>query len=128
MRSKLLLSLFAVGVVGCGDHNPGPPGQDLSVEMDMSGAVDMSIPDDAKTIVTFTMFAQDYAQALCAHLMTCGQLDSAQLSACLENNLLHTGWDQDVEIMKGRVQINELQCLAALNIARCDSSDVGAWT
>ena len=50
------------------------------------------------------------------------------MAACLENNLRHTGWDQDVEIDKGRVEINELQCLNAIEASRCDSSDIGAWS
>lgn len=131
MRSTLLLSLFSIGlgacVVGCGDHGVPSP-EDMAVSNDLSASLDMSgvIPDDAKRIVTFTMFAQDYAQAVCAHAMACGQLDAAQLSACLERNLLHTGWDQDVEIMKGRMEINELQCLDAIKSSRCDFSDVGS--
>jgi hypothetical protein len=128
MRSTLLLSLCAIGVVGCGDHGGGG-GFDLSAPDDLSVAMDMSgIPDDAKKIVTFSMFAQDFAQAICAHYMACGQLDTAQLPACIERNLRHTGWDQDVEIMKGRMEINELQCLNAVQTARCDFSDLGAWS
>jgi hypothetical protein len=122
-----LLSLLSVAAVGCGDHGL-PPGYDMAVPDDLSGAVtDMGIPDDAKKVVTFSTFAQDYAQTLCAHYLACGQLDAAQMNACLERNLRHTGWDQDVEIMKGRVEINELQCLDALKNARCDSSDSGSW-
>jgi len=125
MRSTLLLSILAVALGGCGDH--GLPSDDLSVGEDMSAELDMGIPDDAKRIVTFTMFAQDFAQALCAHYMACGQLDAAQLNACIENNLRHTGWDQDVEVMKGRLEINELQCLMAVQTSRCDNSDINAW-
>lgn len=127
MRSTLFLSMLAFAFCGCGDHD-GHPGEDMSISQDMSAALDIGIPDDAKHIVTFTMFAQDYAQALCAHYTKCGLLDAAQLSACVENNLRHTGWDQDVEIMKNRLEINELQCLDAISKARCDNSDINAWS
>ena len=133
MRSTFLLSAVAVlAFGGCGDHGLPPPDfgpVDLSVVVtDLAVDLDMGIPDDAKKVVTFTQFAQDYAQALCAHYMACGELDTAQMAACLENNLHHTGWDQDVEINKGRVEVNELQCLAAVQTARCDFSDIGAWS
>ena len=129
MRSTLLLSLLAACAVGCGDHGVPSP-DDLAVSDDLSVPTDLSgvVLDDAKHIVTFTMFAKDYADTICAHAMACGQLDPAQLSACVERNLLHTGWDQDVEIMKGRMQINELQCLDAIKASHCDFSDVGTWS
>jgi hypothetical protein len=130
MRCTLLLSL-ALGIVGCGGHGVPTPPNDMAVGDDLaSGAdmeLDMSISNDSGTYVTFTMFAQDFAKALCAHAVACGQLDAAQMSACLERNLLHTGWNQDVEILKGHMEINELQCLDALNKSRCDSSDSGQW-
>lgn len=128
MRSTFLLSALALAVGGCGDHGLPPP-EDMSMAVeDMSAELDMGIPNDAKKTVTFTTFAQDFAQALCAHYMACGQLDAAQLNACIENQLRHTGWDQDVEIMKNRVEINELQCLDAVNHSRCDNSDINAWS
>ena len=128
MRGTLLLSAVALALGGCGDHGLPPP-DDMSMSVvDLAVDLDMSIPNDSKHLVTFTMFAQDFAQAICAHYMACGELDSTQMAACIENNLHHTGWDQDVEITKGRVEINELQCLAAVQTARCDFSDVGAWT
>ena len=128
MRSTFLLSLVAfAAVAGCGDHGVPSP-DDLSMSSDdMSASLDMSIPNDAKHVVTFTQFAADYAQALCAHEMACGQLDAAQMAACIERNTLHSGWDQDVEIMKGRMVINDLQCLNALKNSRCDGSDFIAW-
>src|SRR5262249_22857095 len=109
MRSTLLLSLISVlslaisGYSGCAHGLPlSDMGEaDMAVPLDMSG-----IPDDFKKLVTFSMFAQDYAEALCSHYMACGQLDAAQMPACIERNLRHTGWDQDVEIMKGRMEIN----------------------
>jgi len=129
MRSTLLLSMFAIALAGCHGHGV-PPGEDMGPE-DMSAntdmTTDMGIPNDATNIVTFSMFTQDYAQALCAHYMACGQLDAAQMNACIEKNVRHTGWDQDVEIMKGRLEINELQCLDAIKSSRCDQSDSGAW-
>ncbi len=132
MRCTVLLSLLSIGVLGCGDHGLPTPDMatgDMGVSDDLSaGIADMVIPNDAKVNVSFTQFAQDYATTLCAHYVTCGQLDAAQMAACVENNLRHTGWDQDVEIMKGRLEINELQCLDAVKNARCDSSDVGAWS
>ncbi|HEX9102538.1 MAG TPA: hypothetical protein VF997_10055 [Polyangia bacterium] len=127
MRSTLLVSILAAGLGGCGDH--GLPQEDMAMSPgDMSAVVDMMIPNDAKKLVTFSMFAADFAQTICAHYMACGMLDAAQLPACIENNTRHTGWDQDVEIMKGRVEINELQCLQAVTNSRCDSSDLAAWT
>src|SRR5438445_5120750 len=106
------MTLLVVGVVGCGHGIPGPT-DDMSITNDMA-VPDMSIPDDAQKLVTFTQFALDYAKALCAHYMTCGMLDAAQTDACIERNLKHLGWDEDVEIMKGRVSVNELQCLDAI--------------
>jgi hypothetical protein len=127
MRSTwLCFALLSAAVGGCGDDTMAPPSKDMSVGDDMT-VPDMGIPDDAKKLVTFTMFAQDYAQHLCALYMKCGQLDAAQMAACIERNLQHTGWDQDVEITKGRMEINELQCLDALDQARCDFSDAVAW-
>jgi hypothetical protein len=128
MRSTLLLCLSSVLVVGCGDHNL-PPGQDMAAPEDLSGVVqDMPPADDQRQFVSFTMFAQHLAETLCAHALACGQLDAAQMSACIERNLRGTGWDQDVEIMKGRMEINELQCLDAIKNSRCDLSDVGYWS
>ena len=125
----LVLTLASMGVVGCGHGIPGPSDDmgDMSVTDDM-GMPDMVIPDDAQKLVTFTMFALDYAKELCAHYQKCGQLDAAQLDACIERNIKHLGWDEDVEIMKGRVSVNELQCLDAVKNARCDNSDSAAWT
>jgi hypothetical protein len=130
MRSTLLLSIFAIGLIGCHDHGIPMGGDDMTAANDdMSVGMDMSmIPDDFRKDVSYTMFAMDLAQALCAHYLACGQLDAAQMPQCIERNLRHTGWDQDVEITKGRMSINELQCLAALNSARCDFSDSGAWS
>ena len=129
MRSTLLLSLLAVGVGGCGDHGlpPGGHGEDMSAGGDDMSMADMGPDDDQRVFVTFGMFAQHYAEAVCAHYASCQQLDAAQMNACIERNLRHTGWDQDVEIMKGRMQINELQCLDAINNARCDNSDTVEW-
>ncbi|MDB4969744.1 MAG: Flagellar hook-length control protein FliK [Myxococcales bacterium] len=129
MRTTLLVSMV-VGVVGCGHGIPGPTDDmagDMSVSDDMSVSGDMTIPDDAQHLVTYTMFAMDYAKEICAHYMKCGQLDVGQTDACIERNLKHLGWDEDVEIMKGRVSVNELQCLDALKNARCDNSDSAAW-
>lgn len=135
MRIGLLVPVLVFGIgaaaVGCGDDSGLPPSQnnDMSAgAQDMAVELDMSIPDDAKRIVTFTMFAADFAQALCTHYMKCGQLDSAQMLQCIERYTRHTGWDQDVEIMKGRMEINELQCLAAVDASRCDSSDISEWS
>ncbi len=133
MRCTLLLSLACAAVAGCGDHH-GLPGEDMAVSNDMSVSTDMGIgdmamyPDDIRKYVSFTMFAKDFANALCAHYMACGQLDAAQMAACVERNLRHTGWDQDIEITKGRMEVNEAQCIDAVNHARCDFSDDGAWT
>ncbi len=129
MRSTLLLSVLAIGVVGCGDH--GLPGGDMAMGEDMSAnadmtSTDMSIQGDAAVYVTFTMFATDLAQAICAHEMMCGRLDAAQMAACVERNTPHTGWNQDVEITKGHLEINELQCLAAVQSSACDGSDSAA--
>lgn len=131
MRSTLLLSLACAAFVGCGDH--GLPG-DMSMLADMSAITgadmntDMGIADDIRVDVSFTKFAQDFAQTLCAHQLACGQLDAAQMAGCIERNTRHTGWDQDVEITKGRLEINEAQCLDALKNSRCDLMDSGFWT
>src|SRR6185312_8466067 len=125
MRSTLLLSLL-VAAVGCGGH--GLPSSDMAVSEDMSAAEDMAMFGlDIRQYVTFEQFAQDYAAAVCAHYQACGQLDAAQMSACVERNLRHSGWDQDIEVVKGRMEINEAQCLNAINGARCDNSDNVAW-
>lgn len=131
MRS-ICLGFAIVAVVGCGDTGI-KIGNDMSmvVPNDMSAIEDMastdiSIPDDARTFVTFAMFALHYAQHVCAHKMSCGQLDAAQQAACIERVIPHTGWDQDIEIMKGRMMINEAQCLAAVDSSRCDNSDSDA--
>src|SRR6267142_1342600 len=108
-------ALLVVGMVGCGHGIPGPGddmGTDMSVRDDVSWG-DMLIPDDAQKLVTFTQFALDFAKELCAHYTKCGMLDAAQTDACVESNLKHLGWDEDVEIMKGRVSVNELQHLPA---------------
>jgi hypothetical protein len=128
MRSTLLLSALSLFVAGCGDH--GLPGDhDMAVADDLSGVLeDMPPPDDARRFVSFTTFAQHLAETQCAHYMTCGQLDASQMNACIERNLRKTGWDQDIEIMKGRMEINELQCLDAIKNARCDLADVSYWT
>src|SRR4051812_15401667 len=109
MRNTLL-ALLVVGAIGCGHGIPGP-GDDMSTDMsivdDMSVPADLLIPDDAQKLVTFTQFAMDYAKELCAHYLKCGLLDAAQMDACIERNLPHLGWDEDVEIMKGRVSVNE---------------------
>jgi len=128
MRSTwLVFAILSTGITGCGPGGGHDGGPDLAVGGDMAVELDMRIPDDAKVLVTFTMFAQDYAKTLCAHYVACGQLDAAQMAACVERNLRHTGWDQDIEISKGRMEINELQCLDALKNARCDNSDTFAW-
>jgi hypothetical protein len=135
MRSTLFLSLICATVAGCHDH--GIPGEgdmavaDMSVGGSDMSSDDMSIgdmgpPDDIRHYVSFSMFAQSYAETVCQHLVTCGQLDAAQMAACVERRKLHTGWDQDTEISKGRMRINDAQCLDAIRTSRCDSSDSGA--
>src|SRR5262245_38350256 len=119
----------ASATIGCGpDGHPG--GKDMSVPdagVDMAIPDDLTIPDDAQSLVTYTAFSSHFAQELCAHYMKCGQVDAAQLDACIERETRHLGWDADVEIMKGRAALNELQCLDAVKNARCDNSDSGAW-
>jgi hypothetical protein len=126
MRSTLFVSLIAAAVLGCGDHGL-PGGDDMGEDMGMPDDLSGVVFDDQRHIVTFSEFAMDYATAVCAHYMTCGQLDAAQMNACIERNLRHSGWDQDVEISKGRMEINELQCLDAISKARCDNSDTVTW-
>ena len=114
MRSTLLLSLLTLALAGCGDHGL-PPSEDMSrPRRPRPAQMDMAIPDDAQDAGdVHDVRAGSTPQTLCAHYVACGQLDAAQMSACIERNLRHTGWDQDVEIMKGRMEINELQCLDA---------------
>jgi hypothetical protein len=140
MRKTWLMAMLCVGVVGCHNHGlpnldkfpdggAGDMGADMSIDMsvdDMSIG-DIGIPDDALKIVTFTMFAADFANAYCTHLMTCGRLDAAQFDLCVESYNFPKGWDIDSEIMKNRLQINELQCLAAVQASRCDHSDDSYW-
>lgn len=132
MRNILMAASISLVVAGCGHHGI-PGGNDLATNEDMSvgddlSIADMTIPEDAKTLVSFTQFAMDYANAWCTHLMNCQRLDNAQFALCVENNTILRGWDEDTEIMKGRVQVNELQCLDAIKTARCDDSDSGYVT
>lgn len=134
MRKTWLAVMLCAGVAGC-HHHGLPPDEDGGVDMatDMSAGEDMSIGDmgitDGSTkIVTFKMFSADYANAYCTHLMKCNRLDASEYALCVEVHELIKGWDIDSEIMKGRLEINELQCLDALSTARCDDSDSGYWT
>lgn len=130
MRTAWLAFLVASAtVVGCGDDGLHTS-HDMAVSMDMSGEVDMATAggdllsyDMLHTFVTFGQFAIDYAQAFCTRAASCGVLDAAQYAACIERNTKHTGWDQDIEITKGRMMINELQCLDAVKNSLCDLSD-----
>lgn len=131
MRTTSLAALLCVGVVGCHHHGlpPGDAGVDMAIDMAVEdqGISDMTSGDGSAKIVTYRMFAADYAQAYCAHLMTCGRVDAAQLALCVENYTFPKGWDIDSEILKNRLEINELQCLEALSSSRCDGSDNHAW-
>ncbi|HWE28697.1 MAG TPA: hypothetical protein VHB97_11890, partial [Polyangia bacterium] len=103
-------------------------GQDLSIpldlSLDMSGSFDMpNIPNG----VSWAKFSLDFAQARCQHFLSCGQVDQAQMNTCITQNLQLTGWDVDTEISKGRLVINETQCIDAVNASRCDASDSGQW-
>lgn len=136
MRGILVFAaLSCFTAVGCGDDDTGgsskdmshpldlasqPP--DLSAAQDLSGTVDMPIAG-----VTWAKFSLDYAQARCQHFLSCGQVDAAQMNTCITQNLQLTGWDVDTEIAKGRVVINETQCIQAVNASRCDGSDSGEW-
>lgn len=127
MRVHSFVLLAVAAMVGCGDdvvvHTDGPPA-DLSV-VDLAGTVDLTIPEDHRVIVNATQFNMDLASAICAHLMMCGRLIAANMQACIEANTPKLGFDENTEISKGRVQINEAQCLAAVMGARCDNSDLG---
>jgi hypothetical protein len=122
-----MVALVAV-VVGCGDA-PGTSdaAADLAGGGD-AGSTDMSIPEDAIRLVTATQFDTDLAQAICAHLLMCGQLDAASMAACIEANTTTEPADRDTEILKGRMSINELQCLQAVMNSRCDGADIGQVT
>jgi hypothetical protein len=135
------LGLIVCVAVGCGPSGI-PKGQDMAMTLDMApegfdlsvagdlGPIDMAIPDDAQRPVLFSQFAADYAKALCLRLAQCGKVDSdpASQAACQETQAFLTGWDQDTEIMKGRMIVNELQCLAAVSAQRCDGSDTGYFS
>jgi hypothetical protein len=127
MRKKLGLA-FVLVVAGCGDNSGLPPGSDLSGLVDMNAGADLSVGDmgppvDLEKVVSFAMFAVDYAKTRCSRYMACGQLDQAQFDLCVERQTKHTGWDQDLEIMKGRMQINEAACLQSILNLRCDNSN-----
>src|SRR5690242_10582825 len=108
----LMCSASFSGCSGC-DHGIPGPGKDMAM-----GGHDMAVPSDDMTaipdmavkIVSWGQFSHDLATALCQHYMACGQLDAAQMTACIERNLRQTGWDVDTESKKGRVEINEGQC------------------
>jgi hypothetical protein len=130
MRSTWLvfvvLGSVASGCDGCGGNGLPPPGNDLAAPSDMGYGVQP--PDLSSKKVSFTQFAADYAQTLCAHYLACGQLDQAALDRCIEKNTRKIGWDEDTEIIKGRMEIDEALCLNALHNARCDNADTTAWT
>ncbi|HZS36096.1 MAG TPA: hypothetical protein VFF06_04685 [Polyangia bacterium] len=126
VHSLVLVGVLAVG--GCGDDltvmNPDGGGNDLAVG-DLAGTVDISIPLDFRAIVTASMFNKDLAQAICMQLVTCGRLDAANMAACVEAHTPNLSIDLDSEAMKGRIQFNEAQCLAAIAGSRCDGEDIG---
>jgi hypothetical protein len=134
MRVKwLAIAVVCAGVGGCG---PGDGGKDMA-GADMAGVDDLSVgdmgpvdmsSDDLMKDVTWTQFAQDYANTVCAHYMACGQLDAAQMAACVEHQMIKRAWDEDTEIAKGRITLNELQCLDAIKNSRCDGEDYGFWS
>ena len=137
MRSiYVLAALSCFTVVACGDDTTSHGGKDLAVGADMAVARDLAVPPDdlsagvdMSTGVTWAKFSLDFAHARCAQLMSCGQLDAAQLDTCIAQNLQLTGWDIDTEIAKGRLLLNETQCIAAVSAARCDGSDsAGQWS
>jgi hypothetical protein len=135
MRSiYVFAALSCLAAVGCGDDDGLPPGgkdlsvgADLAVSGDLSTSADLSAGVDMSSGITWAKFSLDFAQARCARLMSCGQLDAAQLDVCITQNLQLTGWDIDTEIAKGRLLLNETQCIAALAASRCDGSDSGLW-
>jgi hypothetical protein len=123
---SLVLWGMVAAVAGCGDDVTINDGSTPDLSMgDLAGTVDMTIPDDLQVNVSATQFVMDEAAATCAHLMMCGQLSAANMAACIEANTAQIGVDEDTEIAKGRIHINELQCLAAIMGARCDGEDSG---
>ncbi len=130
MRILRLALMGVVGLAGCGDSGvvvPGDGSTDLSMADLSMPPGDMTIPDDFRSFVSATQFDKDFAQAICAHLIMCNKLDNTQsaLAACIERNTATEGTDRDTEVMKGRLMINELQCLSAIQNARCDGEDQG---
>lgn len=136
MRSiYVFAAISCFTVMACDDDSTAPGGKDMAVGGDMATvAHDLSVPGDLSagvdmsTGVTWAKFSLDFAQARCARLMSCGQLDAAQLDTCIAQNLQLTGWDIDTEIAKGRLLLNETQCIQAVSAARCDGSDTGQWS
>jgi hypothetical protein len=138
-----LAHIYLVGLAltasGCPNNPVGLPdlaGQnnDLSVQLDMSssdlsGAGDMTMlpPDLSTGMVTFSKFQIDLANAKCAREVVCGQLpsDATSLANCFDVRYAPPSFDLDTEIAKGRIEVNEAQCLAAVGNQRCDHSDVG---
>jgi hypothetical protein len=128
-----LVLAFACSSIGCG-NNPLPPGGDLGQGNDLSaGSGDMSANLDMATdmvgqvLVSYSQYAMDYANTFCAREQQCGKLgnDAASLANCVQRNILALGVDLDTEIAKGRLKLNELQCLQGVSNARCDGSDFG---
>jgi hypothetical protein len=145
MRSiYVLAALSCFTVVACDDDSSSPGskdmavgGHDMAVAHDLAVAgdlavngdlADLSAGADMSTGVTWAKFSLDFAHARCAQLMACGQVDATELDTCIAQNLQLTGWDIDTEITKGRLLLNETQCIAAVSAARCDSSDSGQWS
>lgn len=127
MRSILVFAAISCfTAVGCGDDDKGKDMAplDLATPTDLSATLDMPLVTNG---VTWAKFSLDFAQARCQHFLSCGQLDSAQMNTCITQNLQLTGWDVDTEIAKGRLVLNETQCIAAVNASRCDNSDAGQW-
>ncbi len=131
MRVHSLVLLGVVALTGCGD-DVSPPGGDGGADMtpdlsivDLAGTVDMVIGDDMTKFVSATQFNMDKAAAICQHLLMCGKITAAEMSNCIEANTAALGVDEDTEIALGRVRINELQCISAIQGSRCDNEDVG---
>ena len=136
MRSILVFAAISCfTAVGCGDDDNGGSGKDMSQSLDLSAnKPDLAIPPDLSGAaadmppgVTWAKFSLDFAQARCQHFLSCGEVDAAQMNTCITQNLQLTGWDVDTEIAKGRLAINETQCIDAVNASRCDASDSGQW-
>src|SRR5262245_56278804 len=122
-------SLMVAAIFGaaCGGNTLETPdmADDFGIA-DLSGDIASPLNNDLMVNVLPSQFDVHLAQAVCMHLAMCGQLDAANMAACVQANTNAEAADRDTEVLKGRFVINEYQCLAAIMGSRCDGEDSGA--